>query len=355
MLKVPRWVKLILCYGLVFSCLMALVVFAMNSGLLPSHEASINIKINQAHASGATEPTVPGTRDDFISLKKTNRSSQIEDEMTGANKGSDSNMPVLNTAENKEEAPLEKVAAPSKDSSRAQPETPAPEPAPAAPQPPAPPSPVSYSWGYSKNYHFQTEVIVTNSGSELSRDIRVHLPMLENNSPYQTTVLQSINYPSTNIEGRIYTFQIGDLQPGESRSVIADYVITLRSVSINSTNEIIEKARHAYNQCAGSGNCYTLAAAFVNRCRELSLTTRVVTGFARPQKGDMTAGPLQGCRHSWAEYYVDGLGWVPVDLTFQYFSCLPVTSHIVETYGDQPIKVNFSGGELSVSWLNSVQ
>ena len=124
MLKVPRWVKLILCYSLVFSCLMALVVFAMNSGLLPSHEASINIKINQAHASGATEPTVPGTRDDFISLKKTNRSSQFEDEMTGANKGSDSNMPVLNTAENKEEAPLEKVAAPSKDSSRAQPEHP---------------------------------------------------------------------------------------------------------------------------------------------------------------------------------------------------------------------------------------
>lgn len=86
----------------------------------------------------------------------------------------------------------------------------------------------------------------------------------------------------------------------------------------------------------------------------MGLTARVVYGFSRPQKGEITAGPLQRCRHSWAEFYVEELGWVPVDLTFKYFACLPVTSHIVETYTDQPIKVNFSGGNLSVSWLNSV-
>jgi|LSQX01.1.fsa_nt_gb transglutaminase-like putative cysteine protease len=345
MFKSPRKAKLILCCVLTFSCLLALVVIAVKPGLLPFYETSINIKINQALASGAAERDLPGNQDYSISLKKTNRSSQVENDLTGVDEELESNTPVSNTTDNKEETLLERVAPPPKDSSRTQPDTPAPEPAPAP----------SYSWGYSKDYHFQTEVIVTNNGSEISRDVRVHLPMLENSSPYQTTVLQSTNYPPASIEGRIYPFQIGDLLPGESKSIIADYAITLRSVSINSTNEIIEKARQVYNQYAGSGNCCTLATAFVNRCRELGLTARVVTGFARPQKGEITAGPLQGCRHSWAEYYVDGLGWLPVDLTFQYFSCLPVTSHIVETYSEQAIRVNFSGGKLSVSWLNRIQ
>jgi len=100
---------------------------------------------------------------------------------------------------------------------------------------------------------------------------------------------------------------------------------------------------------------YLLVNIILIRFDRKGLTARVVTGFARPQKGDITAGTLEGCRHSWAEYYVDGLGWLPVDLTFQYFSCLPVTSHIVETYSEQAIRVNFSGCELSVSWLNRIQ
>jgi transglutaminase-like putative cysteine protease len=68
----------------------------------------------------------------------------------------------------------------------------------------------------------------------------------------------------------------------------------------------------------------------------------------------MTSGSLQGSRHSWAEFYVDGLGWVPVDLTFQYFGAFPHTSHVVESYGDQSIKVNYSGGSLGASWSNSI-
>ena len=106
-------------------------------------------------------------------------------------------------------------------------------------------SQVTYAWSYSNNYRFRAEVIITNKGSEVSQDVKVHLPMLENNSPYQTTALQSTNFDVVSTAGRISTFHLGEIQPGESKSLVADYAITLRSVSIKSTNNPL-KARQAY-------------------------------------------------------------------------------------------------------------
>ncbi|MDW7740404.1 MAG: transglutaminase domain-containing protein [Bacillota bacterium] len=215
-------------------------------------------------------------------------------------------------------------------------------------------SPVTYSWGSSRNYTYRMEVRVTNNGSDTSSNVRVSVPLLENNSPYQTTKLTSVNYSAVSNSGRVSTFNIGDLAPGESKTIRADFAITVRTFSINSTNDTVEKARQAYNQTAGSGNCRTLALAFISKSRELGVQAREVVGYARAQRGAMTSGSLQGSRHSWAEFYVDGLGWVPVDLTFKYFGNFPHTSHIIESYGDQSLKVNFTGGSLSASWSNAI-
>jgi len=222
------------------------------------------------------------------------------------------------------------------------------------PQKPVTVSPVTYSWGSSGSYTFRMEVKVKNNGSDTSRNVRVALPLLENRSPYQTTSLKSVNYSIASTSGRVSTFNLGDIAPGETRTIIADFDITVRTVSINSSNETVEKARQAYNQYAGSGNCRTLARGFISKCREMGIEAREVIGFARPQRGPMTSGSLQGTRHSWAEFYIDGLGWVPVDLTFKYFGSFPHTSHIVESYSDQSIKVNFTGGSLSASWSNLI-
>jgi len=215
-------------------------------------------------------------------------------------------------------------------------------------------APVTYSWGSSGSYTFRMEVKVKNNGNETSRNVRVALPLLENRSPYQTTSLKSVNYSIGSTSGRVSTFNLGDISPGETKTIIADFDVTVRTVSINSTNETVEKARQAYNQYAGSGNCRTLARGFISKCRELGVEAREVIGFARPQRGPMTSGSLQGTRHSWAEFYVEGLGWVPVDLTFKYFGSFPHPSHIVESYSDQSLKVNFTGGSLSASWSNSI-
>ncbi|MGM0688632.1 MAG: transglutaminase domain-containing protein [Bacillota bacterium] len=223
-----------------------------------------------------------------------------------------------------------------------------------APQKEAIVAPVTYSWGSSGSYTFRMEVKVKNNGSETSRNVRVALPLLENRSPYQTTSLKSVNYSIASTSGRVSTFNLGDIPPGETKTIVADFDITVRTVSINSTNETVEKARQAYSQYAGSGNCRNLARGFISKCREMGIEAREVIGFARPQRGSMTSGSLQGTRHSWAEFYVDGLGWVPVDLTFKYFGSLPHTSHIVESYSDQSLKVNFTGGSLSASWSNLI-
>ena len=216
------------------------------------------------------------------------------------------------------------------------------------------PAPVTYSWGASGSYTFRIEVKVTNNGSEVSQNVQVSVPLLENSSPYQTTTLKSANYNVVSTAGRVSTFNLGNLAPGETKTITADFNINVRTVALNNSNETVEKALIAYNKHKGSGNCRVLAQAFINEARAMGLTAREVVGFARPQRGAMTSGSLQGSRHSWAEFYVDGLGWVPVDLTFQYFGTFPQTSHIVECYSDQSIKVNFSGGSLGASWSNSV-
>lgn len=214
--------------------------------------------------------------------------------------------------------------------------------------------PVSYNWGSSASYIFRMEVKVSNNGSEKASNVNVSVPLLENNSPYQTTILRSANYEIVSSSGRVSTFNLGDIASGETKTIVVDFDLNIRTLSISSSNATIDQARIIYEQYAGSGNCRDLALAFISKCREQGITAREVIGFARPQRGAMAVGSLQGCRHSWAEFYVDELGWVPVDLTFQYFGALPHTSHLVESYSDQSIKVTYTGGSLSASWSNAV-
>ncbi|HOP69734.1 MAG: transglutaminase domain-containing protein [Dethiobacteria bacterium] len=223
------------------------------------------------------------------------------------------------------------------------------------PQPAPKPEPVSYVWGPSYKVKFRTEVKVTNTGSETTKNIRLQLPMLENDSPYQTTVLTGTSHPIVSTSGRVGLFHLGDLEPGESVVLAVNYDITIRPVSIKSTNETIELARQAFNATPGNGNCHALSLVFVDKARSMGLTARVVTGFKRPQSGNIAPGSLAGVRHSWAEFYVDGLGWVPVDLTFRYFASFPHASHVVETYtADQPIRINYKGGDLQATWSNFI-
>ncbi len=214
--------------------------------------------------------------------------------------------------------------------------------------------PVSYVWGDASNYTFRVEVTVSNNGSDTSKDVMVSVPLLENDSPYQETTLKNVNYDVVSVSGRVSTFNLGSIEPGESKSLIADFNVNVSPLSIDNTNETFKQARVAYEHFAGNGNCRELARGFIRMCEDMGIKAREVVGFARPERGVMTSGSLAGCRHSWAEFYVEGLGWVPVDLTFQYFAEFPYPSHIVECYEDESIRITHNGGVLSASWSNTV-
>jgi transglutaminase-like putative cysteine protease len=57
-----------------------------------------------------------------------------------------------------------------------------------------------------------------------------------------------------------------------------------------------------------AGNCTDFHSLFMSLARAQSIPTRFVIGFPLPQ-GD---GKIPGY-HCWAEFYVAGKGWVPVD------------------------------------------
>jgi len=58
------------------------------------------------------------------------------------------------------------------------------------------------------------------------------------------------------------------------------------------------------------GNSMDFAAAFVGLCRAAGIPARTIIGVKIPT--DMETGEVKGY-HGWAEFYVAGIGWIPVD------------------------------------------
>jgi transglutaminase-like putative cysteine protease len=115
----------------------------------------------------------------------------------------------------------------------------------------------------------------------------------------------------------------------------------------------------------GEGVCEDYATLFIALSRASGIPARQVNGFSDPKQTGASwrsRSPevsLQGFRHSWAEVYIQGLGWVAVDPTFQIYpqegqaSLVELSpSHIAQNYNDQPVKVSYKGEKLSVGWGN---
>ncbi len=63
---------------------------------------------------------------------------------------------------------------------------------------------------------------------------------------------------------------------------------------------------------ARKGNCTDIHSLFIGMARSQGIPSRFVMGFPLPQ--DKTESAIAGY-HCWAEFYVDGQGWVPVDIS----------------------------------------
>jgi len=66
-----------------------------------------------------------------------------------------------------------------------------------------------------------------------------------------------------------------------------------------------------YYACeARRGNCTDFHAIFIGYCRAVGIPARFAIGFPLP--ADRGAGQVSGY-HCWAEFYLPGIGWVPID------------------------------------------
>ncbi|MCH7878656.1 MAG: transglutaminase domain-containing protein [candidate division Zixibacteria bacterium] len=61
-----------------------------------------------------------------------------------------------------------------------------------------------------------------------------------------------------------------------------------------------------------SGNCTDIHSLFIGMARALGIPARFVMGFPLPE--NKSSGDIPGY-HCWAEFYVTGSGWVPVDIS----------------------------------------
>ncbi len=59
-----------------------------------------------------------------------------------------------------------------------------------------------------------------------------------------------------------------------------------------------------------TGNCTDFHSLFIGEARSLGLPSRFIMGLPVPQ--DSSEGPIAGY-HCWAEFYIDGKGWIPID------------------------------------------
>lgn len=59
------------------------------------------------------------------------------------------------------------------------------------------------------------------------------------------------------------------------------------------------------------GNCTDFHSLFIGELRSLGIPARFIIGFGIPQ--DKTEGEVS--YHCWAQFYIDGKGWLPVDAT----------------------------------------
>lgn len=61
-----------------------------------------------------------------------------------------------------------------------------------------------------------------------------------------------------------------------------------------------------------AGNCTDFHSLFLSLARAKGIPSRFVIGFPLPSNGPAKDGQVKGY-HCWAEFYVKGKGWIPVD------------------------------------------
>jgi transglutaminase-like putative cysteine protease len=114
------------------------------------------------------------------------------------------------------------------------------------------------------------------------------------------------------IDGKVLelarTVTRGQDTPFEQVEAIYDH--TVSTLKYDKTGTGWGRGDIAYACDAKKGNCTDFHAVFVGLCRAKGIPARFEIGFSLPT--DEAAGEISGY-HCWADAYVSGYGWIPVD------------------------------------------
>jgi transglutaminase-like putative cysteine protease len=100
----------------------------------------------------------------------------------------------------------------------------------------------------------------------------------------------------------------GDTTPIQKARHIYDYV--LATMRYDKTGEGWGRGDAIWACTAKRGNCTDFHSLFIGMMRSSGIPARFEIGFPLPE--GKSEGDISGY-HCWAEFYLDGVGWVPVD------------------------------------------
>jgi transglutaminase-like putative cysteine protease len=100
----------------------------------------------------------------------------------------------------------------------------------------------------------------------------------------------------------------GATTPLEKARAIYDYVTS--ALSYDKSGEGWGRGDAIYACDVRKGNCTDFHSLIIGMARASKIPARFVMGFPLPE--DRTSGEIPGY-HCWAEMYVEGIGWLPVD------------------------------------------
>lgn len=94
----------------------------------------------------------------------------------------------------------------------------------------------------------------------------------------------------------------------EKERMLYDYIV--QTVRYDKTGVGWGKGDAIYACRVRKGNCTDFHSLFIGESRAIGIPTRFVIGIPLPE--DKVEGTIPGY-HCWAEFYIDRIGWIPVD------------------------------------------
>ncbi|HSB77070.1 MAG TPA: transglutaminase-like domain-containing protein [Terriglobales bacterium] len=117
--------------------------------------------------------------------------------------------------------------------------------------------------------------------------------------------------PTTGVPAQIASAQIAGLRtPLERARALYDYV--LHNMRYDKSGTGWGRGDVLYACDAKKGNCTDFHSLFISLARSQGIPARFEIGFALPD--ERRAGNILGY-HCWADFYLPGVGWVPVDIS----------------------------------------